>query len=60
MAADTDEEDLIRQIEDELKQPFTDSVKESTVDYYLQNKLKVSPYMLVPIRLLFQTKLCQV
>ena len=41
MAADTDEEDLIRQIEDELKQPLTDPVKESTVDYYFQNKDKV-------------------
>ena len=39
MAAD--EEDLIRQIEDELKQPLTDPVKESTVDFYLKNKDKV-------------------
>ena len=43
MAADTENELLlIRQIEDELNEPLTDPVKESTVDYYLDKKDKVS------------------
>ena len=29
-------------LQDELNQPMTDSIKESTVDYYIQNKDKVS------------------
>ena len=49
MAADSDEEDLKRKIEDELKQPLTDPVKESTVNYYLQNILKVSSYMYITV-----------
>ena len=42
-AAVDDEEEklLISQIEDELLHPLTDPIKESTVDYYNQNKDKV-------------------
>ena len=39
MAAEVDE--LIKQIEDELNEPLTDPVKESTVEYYLDKKDKV-------------------
>ena len=34
-------EELIRQIEDELNEPLTDPVKESTFEYYLGKKDKV-------------------
>ena len=39
---DEDEDELIYRIEDELGQPLTDPIKESTVDYYLKNKDTVS------------------
>ena len=35
------EEKLISQIQDELRKPITDPIKESTADYYNQNKDKV-------------------
>ena len=41
MAADTEDEDLIRQIEDELNEPLTDPVKESTVEYYHKKKKRL-------------------
>ena len=43
-AAAEDEEKLnrkIQEIQDELRKPITDPVKESTVDYYMKNKDKV-------------------
>ena len=36
------EETIIKEIQDELSQEITDPVKQSTVDYYYQNKDKVS------------------
>ena len=40
--ADEEEEKLlISQIKDELRKPITDPIKESTADYYYQNKDKV-------------------
>ena len=39
---DEEKEQYIRQIQDELNLPISDPIKESTVDYYLQNKDKVS------------------
>ena len=36
-----DEEELIENIEDELNQPITDPIQESTVDYYLKKKDQV-------------------
>ena len=36
------EETVIGEIQDELSQDITDPVKQSTVDYYYQNKDKVS------------------
>ena len=41
-ASEEDEEELINKIEDELEQPLTDPIKQSSVDYYLNNKDKVS------------------
>ena len=38
---DEDEDELIYRIEDELGEPLTDPIKESTIDYYLENKDKV-------------------
>ena len=50
MAADTEDEILwIRQIEDELNEPLTGPVKESTVDYYHKKKDKVGSYSSVNI-----------
>ena len=37
-----EKEQYIRQIQDELNLPISDPIKESTVDYYLNNKDKVS------------------
>ena len=36
-----DEEEQIENIKDELYQPITDPIKESTVDYYLKKKDQV-------------------
>ena len=36
------EEKLISQIQDELRKPITDPIKESTAEYYNQNKDKVA------------------
>ena len=36
------EEKLISQIQEELRKPITDPIKESTADYYYQNKDKVA------------------
>ena len=44
-ASEEDEEELISKIEDELDQKLTDPIKQSTVDYYLNNKDKVSSYL---------------
>ena len=38
---DEEKEQYIRKIQDELNLPISDPIKESTVDYYLQNKDKV-------------------
>ena len=35
------EEKLISQIQDELRKPISDPIKEATADYYYQNKDKV-------------------
>ena len=35
------EKELIRKLKDELRKPLTDPIKESTPEYYLQNKEKV-------------------
>ena len=40
-AAQQDYEALIQQVEDEIDQPITDEVRESTVDYYLKTKDQV-------------------
>ena len=42
--AEEEEEEklLISQIQDELRKPITDPIKESTADYYYQNKDKVA------------------
>ena len=40
------EDKLLKEIKDELKQPITDPIKESTVGYYHQNKDKVSSFTL--------------
>ena len=37
-----EEKEQIRKIQDELEQPITDPIRQSTVDYYNQNKDKVS------------------
>ena len=42
------DEALIRQIEDELNEPFTHPFKESTVDYYKETKDKVR-YLIIVI-----------
>ena len=41
MAAQEDEKELLIRIQDELRKPLEDPIKESTVDYYLNNKDKV-------------------
>ena len=40
--AEEEEKLLISQIQDELRKPITDPIKESTADYYNQNKDKVN------------------
>ena len=40
-AVKNDDESLMEQIEQEIDQPITDEVKESTVDYYLKTKDQV-------------------
>ena len=40
-AADDEEEKYIWQIRDELRKEITDPIKESTVEYYNENKDKV-------------------
>ena len=37
-----EEKEQIRKVQDELEQPITDPIRQSTVDYYNQNKDKVS------------------
>ena len=38
-------EELVRKIEDELCDPLTDPIKESTLEYYQQNKDKVGRFI---------------
>ena len=45
MAADQeDENELVKKIEHELWYPLTDPIKESTLEYYQQNKDKVCSF----------------
>ena len=46
---DEEKEQYIRQIQDELNLPISDPIKESTVDYYLQNKDKVSLFSILSL-----------
>ena len=43
--ADEEEKLLISQIQEDLWKPITDPIKESTADYYYQNKDKVMFYI---------------
>ena len=51
-----EKQQYIRQIQDELNLPISDPIRESTVDYYLQNKDKVS---LCNMLSLFSLLLCK-
>ena len=47
LAKDQEDEmgELVRKVEDELCYPLTDPIKESTLEYYQQNKDKVGLFI---------------
>ena len=51
------EQELLMRIQDELRKPLEDPIKESTVEYYLQNKDKVG-FLLIQVLSFYTEQAC--